>query len=188
MSPPAATKPKKATRPKTRPYAFTQRIADEVIARTRKGEPLVWICDDQHMPYADVVQGWLDHDDHKDFALAFARVTDVGRDKIAADMLIIADTPLLGLETEKVRYAELIGEGKDAKTIVTKTITRAQRRDMIAHRTLMINTRMRLLAAWDRRRYGGAAGARDAGGGDGGDDGSPTAIVVKGGLPADDDE
>jgi hypothetical protein len=68
---------------------------------------------------------------------AIAHARDVGYDAIAEEALQIADTPLIG-ETETSSANGL-------------TITR---QDMLGHRKLQIETRLKLLAKWNPNKYG----------------------------------
>lgn len=58
---------------------------------------------------------------------------------IAAEAMRIADTPVDGVETEE-----------DESGAVVKV----KRGDMLGHRKLQIETRLKLLAKWDPKRYG----------------------------------
>ena len=75
---------------------------------------------------------------HEGFDSDFGRARDEGYDALAAQCLAIADTPLEGVETTT----------KDDGRIEEK------RGDMLGHRKLQIETRLKLLAKWDPRRYG----------------------------------
>jgi hypothetical protein len=87
------------------------------------------------MPAWTAVYAWS----AKDPALSerIARAREMGFDAIAEEALLIADTPEWGL-TESV--------GPNGQT-VTKA-------DMLGHRKLRIETRLKLLAKWDPKKYG----------------------------------
>jgi hypothetical protein len=123
-------------RPRGRPSTYTQEAADEICERLSKGEPLAQICRDEHMPAVRTVSKWKEA--HPEFGADFARARDEGFDAIAADCLEIANTPVEGEET------------------ITKDDGRVEvkRGDMLGHRKLQIETRLKLLAKWDPRRYG----------------------------------
>lgn len=118
-----------------RPSKFTEEIAAEICERLSKGEPLAVICRDEGMPAVRTVSLWKV--DHPEFGASFARARDEGFDAIAADALAIADTPLEGIETKET------AEGVEIK-----------RSDMLGHRRLQVETRLKLLAKWDPKRYG----------------------------------
>lgn len=93
------------------------------------------ICREPGLPSWRTVYAWRNED--KDFATRFAHAREIGFDAIAEEALRIADTPLMGEETEV--------NGSNIKT---------RRRDMVEHRKLQIETRLKLLAKWDPTRYG----------------------------------
>lgn len=115
---------------------FDQKIADEICERLGKGEPLAQICRDERMPAYRTVYDWADSDPN--FAANIARARVDGFDAIAADALLIADTPLTGEE----------------RTIKANGDEEIKRGDMLGHRKLQIETRLKLLAKWDPKRYG----------------------------------
>jgi hypothetical protein len=78
----------------------------------------------------------------------------MGYDSLAEEALEISNTPEIG--TKKV-YSSGADEKKDSVTVTEE--------DMIAHRKLQIETRLKLLAVWDPKRYGNKMQV----GGDGGD-------------------
>jgi hypothetical protein len=118
-----------------RPSKFTPELFAEIVDRVSDGEPLAQVCRDSHMPGLRTVYDWM----AKDEALSarFARAREAGFDMIAQEALRIADTPLEGVETEESEA------GKKTK-----------RGDMLGHRKLQIETRLKLLAKWDPKRYG----------------------------------
>lgn len=119
-----------------RPSKFTPEVAEAICTRLSKGEPLTHICDDESMPAVRTVSDWKEA--HPGFSAAFARAREEGFDAIAAECLKIANTPLEGVETTT----------KDDGRVEEK------RGDMLGHRKLQIETRLKLLAKWDPKRYG----------------------------------
>ena len=139
-----ATKPK--TKPKAdvqtvvpkangRPDTFLLKTFDEVIERMSMGEPLAAICRDEHMPSLRTFYTWKDRT--PELSARFAHARDDGFDQIALDALTIADTPI-------------------EATIEKSTASGLEitRQDALGHRKLQIETRLKLLAKWDPRRYG----------------------------------
>jgi len=122
-----------------RPSSFTEELAREICDRLSTGETLVDICKSPHMPATRTVADWREA--HPAFSADFGRARDDGFDAIAADCLRIADTPVLGEETLTRGTAE-----KPEKEVRSA--------DMLGHRKLQIETRLKLLARWDPRRYG----------------------------------
>lgn len=116
----------------TRQSDFTQATADAICARLSKGEPLAHICRDEDMPAVRTVSDWKRV--REGFSADFARAREEGFDAIAADCLAIADeTSLDTLCTE---------HGDRPNT------------EWISRSKLKIETRLKLLAKWDPKRYG----------------------------------
>lgn len=111
---------------------FTQEIADEICERISKGEPLAQICRDERMPAVRTVSLWKETQDG--FAANFVRAREDGFDALAAQCLDIAD------ETSRDNIATEDGERPN-----TEWISRSK---------LRVETRLRLLAKWDPKRYG----------------------------------
>ena len=118
-----------------RPSSYTVERGEEIARRIAEGETLRSITRDAHMPKWQTVYAWMERD--KDFADRIARARELGFDAIAEEALHIANTPV---------------EGKSIKVGPNgKEVTRA---DMILHRKLQIETRLKLLAKWSPKRYG----------------------------------
>lgn len=115
---------------------YTEAVADQICERISDGETLRAICRSPGMPAWRTVYGWLVA--HDDFSARIARAREMGYDAISQEALDIADTPLEGVRTE------VADDGKTKET----------REDMLGHRKLQIETRLKLLAKWDPKRYG----------------------------------
>lgn len=111
---------------------FTQEVADEICERLGKGEPLAQICRDDNMPGLRTVSDWRIANEQ--FSAAIARAREDGYDMIAADCLRISD------DGQNDTY-----ETDDGMRTNT---------DVIARSKLRIETRLKLLAKWDPKRYG----------------------------------
>lgn len=127
-----AKAPPKAKLPHGRPSKYTIEIAQEICERLSKGEPLAQICRDEHMPATRTVSDWKTA--HDGFSADFTRARDDGYDAIAMECLAIADDI-----------------GRD--TINTETGERANT-EWISRSKLRVETRLKLLAKWDPKRYG----------------------------------
>jgi hypothetical protein len=143
---PKTAKPKAApqTAPKKtgRPSKYTPEIAQEIVERLSNAEPLTQICRDEGMPAWQTIYDWMYRDDALGaegvgLSRAIARAREIGYDKMAEECLELADTPKWG--TKQV-------ESQDG-VIVT-------REDMLGHRKLQIETRLKLLAKWNPKKYG----------------------------------
>lgn len=117
-----------------KPTSYTPEKFAEIEDRLSKGEPLAQICRDAHMPHPTTVYDWVEA---HGLSQRFARARANGFDAIALDALRIADTPVEGV---KVKITE---DGEE----ITKE-------DMLGHRKLQVETRLKLLAKWDPKRYG----------------------------------
>lgn len=107
-----------------------------IIEGLSVGTPLTVICSADGMPADRTVREWAEGDAELSAAIAHAR--ELGWDYLAAETLKIADTPVIG---------EIVTEKPDG------TIER-KKEDMLGHRKLQIETRLKLLAKWDPKRYG----------------------------------
>lgn len=122
---------RKPGRPTLRTAAIERRILDGLAA----GTPLTLICEPSDMPAWRTVYDWMAED--TGFSAGIARAREAGFDRIAREALTIADTPVEGVE---------ITETPDGP--------RVKRGDMLGHRRLQVETRLKLLAKWDPKRYG----------------------------------
>ncbi|WAL81325.1 terminase [Pandoraea sp. XJJ-1] len=118
-----------------RQSTFSQEVADAICERVAEGEPLRAICREEGMPAWRTVYHWTE--DIPEFAAHIARARVMGREAIFEDTLIIADTPEEGVETE-----------------TSENGVKERRGDMLGHRKLKIETRFKLLAKWDPKKYG----------------------------------
>lgn len=132
--------------------AYTKSLGEKILARLSAGEPLAQICREAGMPCPSTITNWKKA--HPDFATAFAEARDNGYDAIAADALRIADTPLGGLveDYEEVEVPDTTA-GNGAKKRELRLVRR-RKEDMLGHRKLQVDTRLKLLAKWDPSRYG----------------------------------
>jgi hypothetical protein len=104
-----------------------------------EGIPLREICRQEGFPAWRTVYDWMGKD--PELSAAIARSRDIGCDAIAEDCLKIADTPLFGEEITET-------EDEEGKKISIKRV------DMLGHRKLQIETRLKLLAKFNPKKYG----------------------------------
>jgi hypothetical protein len=124
--------PKKKT---GRPSKYTPEIAEEICKRLGTGEPLLQICRDDMMPERRTVYDWLERD--PDLSAQFTRAREAGCDALAEEALVISNTPHLGQK-------QVMSDDGATTTI----------EDMLGHRKLQIETRLKLLACWNPSKYG----------------------------------
>lgn len=120
-----------------RPTIYSRALADQILDRLAAGKSLREICAADGMPNRSTVQGWISSNRH-DFAAQYSQAKDIGLDNLAEECLEIADTPLIGEET------------------ITKAdgSVEIRRGDMLGHRRLQIETRLKLLAKLAPKKYG----------------------------------
>lgn len=124
-----------SSRPPGRASTYSVEMADRIVEWVAEGKPLREFCRLDDTPAWRTVYDWLDA--NPDFAARFARARDLGADAIAEETLRIADTPMQG------QRSEVSEDG-------LKTVTE----DMLGHRKLQVDTRLKLLAKWFPKRYG----------------------------------
>lgn len=141
--------------PKGSGSKYTIAASETVCAELAEGKPLRQICREMGISWV-TVYNWKDA--HPGFAERFARAREIGEDAIAAECLEIANTPLEGIETtEKASGVEV------------------KRGDMLGHRKLQIDTRLKLLAKWNPSKWGDKVEQTHKG-----DPGAPVQLVVNG--------
>lgn len=118
-----------------RKSTYTRKVADEIVHWIAEGKPLRVFCRENEIAWRTVYD-WLEAD--PEFATRFAHARSVGADAIAEETLEIADTPVEGVRTET--------GGKDG--------LKETREDMLGHRKLQVETRLKLLAKWFPQKYG----------------------------------
>lgn len=113
---------------------FATELGEKICGLIAEGKTLAEICRMKGMPARRTVYDWLRNE--PEFAAAMDVARDVGADAIAEEALRIADTPMEGIET----------------TTVDK-LTTEKRADMLGHRKLQVETRLKLLAKWHPKKY-----------------------------------
>lgn len=108
----------------------------EVHAWIESGKTLRSYCRQEGKPSYGTVYDWLEADSEQNSR--FARARDVGEAQILQECLDIADTTQVG---------EIVTTKPDGSQEI-KTA------DMIEHRKLRIDTRLKLLAKWNPKKYG----------------------------------
>lgn len=123
-----------------RPSLYSPELLEEIAARLSSGEPLAKICRDPGMPAARTVRDWIAQKENVSAAIAHAR--EEGEDWLAAECLIIADTPMPGVIEKEELVAGVLA------------VTERRIEDMLQHRKLQIDTRLKLLAKWNPKKWG----------------------------------
>lgn len=115
---------------------YSQEVADAICARLAEGEPLRQICRSQGMPAWRTVYDWIS--EHGDFAARIALARALGYDAIAEECLEIAD--------DSSHDTKIVGSDDNSRE--------AADTEWIGRSKLRIETRLKLLAKWDPKRYG----------------------------------
>ncbi len=118
-----------------RPSKYTPDVAHKICELLSEGVPLREICRMEGMPYWRTVYLWMERD--ADLAAHIARAREAGYDALAEECLTIANTPMIGTVTT---------DDGEKKTV--------REEDMLGHRKLQIETRLKLLAKWNPKKYG----------------------------------
>lgn len=129
------TEPAEKKRGPGRLSTYSKDVATKICERLETGEPLLQILRTAGMPKPRTVYLWQEA--HPEFATQFARARDIGFDAIAEDALRIADTPIEGIRREESEQG-----------------VKEVHEDMLGHRKLQVETRLKLLAKWSPKKYG----------------------------------
>lgn len=124
-----------------RPSKKSKAVVDAICARLSEGVPLTVICRDEGMPAPRTVRDWMESD--PEVSAAIARAREEGEEWLASECLEIADTPVEGV-VEKLALT-------DAGELV---VVERRKEDMLGHRKLQIETRLKLLAKWNPKKWG----------------------------------
>lgn len=125
-----------------RPSKYSKEIAQQICEQLSEGIPLRQICrENEGFPAWRTVYDWMGRDE--ELSASIARARDIGYDALAEQCLEIADNIQIG-----TRKTFSSGGDKDADVM---TITEE---DMLQHRKLQIETRLKLLAKFHPTKYG----------------------------------
>jgi hypothetical protein len=131
---PAKTPP--APKKTGRPSKYDPEIARIICEQLSEGIPLRQICrDNEGFPAWRTVYDWMGRDES--LSASIARARDIGYDALAEECLLIADTIQLG-----------------QKQVMTDEGSSTTIEDMLGHRKLQIETRLKLLAKFHPTKYG----------------------------------
>ena len=125
-----------------RPSKYTPEIAQKMCEMLAEGIPLREICRQDGFPEWRTVYDWMYRDDAAGdrgvgLSAAIARAREIGYEALAEQCLLIADNPQFG-----------------QKQVMTDQGTATTVEDMLGHRKLQIETRLKLLAKWNPKKYG----------------------------------
>ena len=129
------TEPKKIGRP---PEPVPKDKADEIIDWISSGKTLRDYCRSEGAPHHNTVYDWLEKD--KEFAGRFARARETGHEVIAQECLEIADDATNDWMEKHDKDGNAIGWQVNG--------------DHVRRSALRIDTRLKLLAKWNPKKWG----------------------------------
>ena len=113
-------------------YPNKEKIKEQIVGWLSEGKTLRDFCRQEEMPSFAAIYRWLQDD--KDFEARFAHARVIGHDSIAEECASLADTEPLAVFDEAGNKRYDTGS--------------------IAWRKLQIETRLKLLAKWNPKKYG----------------------------------
>lgn len=121
-----------------RPSKKTKALVEAICAKLAEGVPLTEICNAKGMPAPRTVRDWIGSD--PEVSAAIARAREDGFDAIAAECLEIADD-------SRNDWMERMAANGDPIAIQFNG-------EHVQRSRLRVETRLKLLAKWDPKRYG----------------------------------
>lgn len=140
-----------------RPTLYTPELLATIVERLSAGEPMASICRDEGMPAARTVRDWIASNRASvpaSVPAAIAGAREDGEEWLAAECLLIADTPCEGVVEEYERKLIDNPDDPDGGKVEEFVLSKRRVEDMLAHRKLRIDTRLKLLAKWNPRKWG----------------------------------
>lgn len=121
--------------PAGRPSDYTPEKADAICILLAEGQGLRTICASEGMPDPTTVYRWLEK--NEEFRKQYARARELQAETMADEILVIANTPVLGVKTKTNDDGVETIEG-----------------DMIDHRRLQVDARKWLASKLAPKKYG----------------------------------
>jgi len=121
-----------------RPSKKTPAVCQEICERLSKGEPLAQICRDDHLPDRNTLYDWMADD--ADLSGHIARAREDGEDALSVQCLTIAD---------------------EAPPVTPQGSTDSGH---VAWQKVRIETRLKLLAKWNPKKWGDKVQTEHTGG------------------------
>ena len=118
-------------------WELTPELEDSIIERLSNGEPLRQICRDEGMPSWRTVYRWLEK--NESLMSRFARARELGHDAISEECLDIAD------DSRNDWMQKELDNGRVIDVLNSEHVQRSK---------LRIETRLKLLAKWNPKKYG----------------------------------
>lgn len=129
-----------------RPTRYTIKMGEEICRQIRNGSSLFEVCKPDGMPHRSQVYRWLSMPSLVKFRDMFNEAIILRADVWAEQAMNIADNQVLGTITTTETM------GTDETQLIVKVKTKQE--DMVAHRRLQIDTRLKLMEKMAPRKYG----------------------------------
>lgn len=139
------------------PEPVPQQMADEIVEWISEGKTLREFCRQEGKPSYGAVYDWIEKD--KEFASRFARAREVGEEVIAQECLAISDDG----SNDWMETFNSEGESRGWKL----------NGEHVLRSKLRVDTRLKLLAKWNPKKYGEKVQAEVSGPG-----GGPVSVTV----------
>jgi len=140
-----------------RPSKYSESLVNSICERIANGEPLRQICREDGMPAWTTIYSWINA--NKDLSERFAHARTLGEDCIAQECLDIADNA----SNDWMEYYDKEGESLGWKL----------NGDHVQRSKLRIETRLKLLAKWNPKKWGEKQSLEHSG-----PDGSPLTVEI----------
>ena len=128
---------------------YTPEDGETICAGLAEGRSLLEITQAMGIPYS-TARSW--EDTNPEHAANSARAREIGYRALSEQCLQIADTPVIGV---KKTTKPLTTRNSDGDIVPTgEFLEEVTEADMIEHRRLQIDTRLRLLGKWAPKVYG----------------------------------
>ena len=135
-----------------RPSLKTDEVLERIYAGLAVGTPLTIICEPDDMPADRTVRDWEAND--PEVSAAIARAREAGEWHLAWECKQIADTPCEGV-VEKYESVEIDNpDGPEGGKVKEFQLVERRVEDMLGHRKLQVETRLKLLAKFNPKRWG----------------------------------
>lgn len=134
----ASPKAQRAPKARANPVKYAIELCDEIVMRLSAGEPLRAICRDEHMPNWVTVYRW--EEEHPELKQRIAHARILGEEAISQECMAIADDATNDWMEKLDKDKQSIGWQLNS--------------DHVQRSKLRIETRLKLLAKWNPRKWG----------------------------------
>jgi hypothetical protein len=145
-----------------RPTLYSPELLERICAVVAEGIPLARIGFVEGFPKYRTVKDWMDEvgpdgmptERARHVSASLARAREIGEDMIAAQVLAIADTPHEGVIEKYERVKIENPDDPEGDPVYELQLTERKVEDMLGHRKLQVDARLRLLKVWNPGKFG----------------------------------